>query len=636
MMRALTNLGMVQQSHADYNSAMLTYTDALRLYPHQPDAVIKTAMLLEKLDCKREAIRLYEEGIRNVPCLEFYVNLGALLVSTGMTELAVAPLRKAIDLSPDCIVAYINLATAYHNLGNNLEAIANLRKAFELEPTNSEVIKRLSKLLGVLSPLPRRIAAAAESAPKIHNFVQVISSFDYTSQFNPQANTEPTKLPENLLIYDGNCDVSASVPKQNKCDIAFVSPHCVLDFTNGAATATLDGLKLLGSSGFGCQAFCGTRYGAREESSIEATLAKRGDAFVTRNSQLGPFKGRMIFSSHGEMPVTLVDTSPIKHPQAKDQRFDREEIAAFITGCAIFLVKSCPDVLWTYGGDPLSLVVQQIAKQRGIPVVFALHNFSYTDAAPFKMADFIVVPTDFACQHYADKLGLETAVLPPALDPERVSIIKPVAQQKTNAAESGESSIRHVTFVNPSLLKGVAVFARIAEVLARRRPDIPVLLVEGSRKASFLASLGIDIQALKNVRIMPNTPDARQFLAATKLLLVPSLLENAAMVAREAMFNGIPVLASNRGGLPETIGDAGFLLDIPARYTPETRDLPTAEEIELWIETIIRLWDDAAEYELRSRAAFDHAQQWHPDQLAPIYLDFFSNITHRCSQSFVQ
>ena len=46
------------------------------------------------------------------------------------------------------------------------------------------------------------------------------------------------------------------------------------------------------------------------------------------------------------------------------------------------------------------------------------------------------------------------------------------------------------------------------------------------------------------------------------------------LVAAEAMLNGIPVLASNRGALPETIGDAGFLIDIPARYTPETRTCP--------------------------------------------------------------
>jgi hypothetical protein len=32
---------------------------------------------------------------------------------------------------------------------------------------------------------------------------------------------------------------------QQRIRIAFVSPHCLVDFTNGAATATRDGLKLL-------------------------------------------------------------------------------------------------------------------------------------------------------------------------------------------------------------------------------------------------------------------------------------------------------------------------------------------------------------------------------------------------------
>ena len=48
---------------------------------------------------------------------------------------------------------------------------------------------------------------------------------------------------------------------------------------------------------------------------------------------------------------------------------------------------------------------------------------------------------------------------------------------------------------------------------------------------------------------MPNTPDPREFYAVTKLLLMPSLWRTPGLVAMEAMLNGIPVLASNRGGL---------------------------------------------------------------------------------------
>jgi glycosyltransferase involved in cell wall biosynthesis len=193
---------------------------------------------------------------------------------------------------------------------------------------------------------------------------------------------------------------------------------------------------------------------------------------------------------------------------------------------------------------------------------------------------------------------------------------------------TGEGTF-YVTLVNPEPRKGIHIFARIAEVLSRRRPDIPLLIVEGAGKARFLSRLGIDLGGVKNLRIVPNSPDARGFLQVTKMLLMPSLMENAGLVAMEAMLNGIPVLASNRGALPETIGDAGFLFDIPVRYTPETRDVPTAEEVEPWVETIIRLWDDASFYDGWSRAARERAQQWHPDRLTPIYREFFGRLTHQ-------
>ncbi len=59
--------------------------------------------------------------------------------------------------------------------------------------------------------------------------------------------------------------------------------------------------------------------------------------------------------------------------------------------------------------------------------------------------------------------------------------------------------------------------------------------------------------------------------------------------------------------------------------------MPTAEEVAPWVETIIRLWDDAAEYDRCSRAARERAQAWHPDRLAPLYRDFFSRIISRHS-----
>ena len=112
----------------------------------------------------------------------------------------------------------------------------------------------------------------------------------------------------------------------------------------------------------------------------------------------------------------------------------------------------------------------------------------------------------------------------------------------------------------------------------------------------------------------------------TKALVMPSLMENVGLVAMEAMLNGIPVLGSNRGALSETIGTDGLLFDIPARYTQQSPAIPTADEVAPWVETIIRLWDDAAYYEQCSRAVRERSRLWHPDQLATTYRDFFSNL----------
>ncbi len=481
--------------------------------------------------------------------------------------------------------------------------------------------------------------------------------------------------------------------------IAFVSPHCAIDFTNGAATATLDALVFLQSLGFQCQVFCSTRSDSWEEDRMESVLAERGMPCLVRDARIGRYRGRMIFTAYrsgsesstnsttplacasgldrsaptaltpcpspgrrGEIealtagpflcsPLTAPGSVPVTLFNSASSRGwrDREEIAAFVTAGEIFLRSNRPDLVWTYGGDAVSRRLHQIVRQLGIPLVFELHNFAYSDCSLFAATDRVIVPTEFARQYYRERLGLECQVLPLVVDENRVKAERTALSPHPCPLPQGEGTAppdplpegegTFVTFVNPTPLKGVFIFARIAEVLSRRRPDIPLLIVEGSCKVRHLPELGIDISGIKNLRIMPNTPDARKFYAVSKLLLMPSLVENAGFIAMEAMTNGIPVLASNRGGLPETIGGSplpgplpegegseGFLLDIPARYTPETREAPTAEEVEPWVETIIRLWDDASYYEHWSRAARQRAKCWHPDRLAPLYQDFFSRI----------
>ena len=88
----------------------------------------------------------------------------------------------------------------------------------------------------------------------------------------------------------------------------------------------------------------------------------------------------------------------------------------------------------------------------------------------------------------------------------------------------------------------------------------------------------------------------------SRAVLVPSLWrESLGRVPMEALANGIPVLASDRGALPETLGDAGFVFTIPERYTPQSLEIPTAREVAPWVAVLEKLWDDP-EFEARHRA----------------------------------
>jgi glycosyltransferase involved in cell wall biosynthesis len=278
-----------------------------------------------------------------------------------------------------------------------------------------------------------------------------------------------------------------------------------------------------------------------------------------------------------------------------------------------------------------------------IPIVFALHIFSYPNAEAFRNVDYVVVPAEYSRRYYWERLGLACQILPNVVN--------------WDGAYVERRDPRYVTFINPMTHKGIHIFARIARELAHRRPDISLLVTQGRSSDISLSLRELELvplasgrllpdgtvmpiapvtegQSGRNITIMPYTPDPQLFYprvySATKILLMPSLWEESfGLVAAEAMLNGIPVLASNRGALPDTLGKGGFVFDISEQYTPETRIVPTAEEVEPWVATIIRLWDDAAFYEQASQAARQEARRWHPDRIAAVYRQFFSDLCHQ-------
>jgi hypothetical protein len=68
---------------------------------------------------------------------------------------------------------------------------------------------------------------------------------------------------------------------------------------------------------------------------------------------------------------------------------------------------------------------------------------------------------------------------------------------------------------------------------------------------------------------------------------------------------------------------AGFRFDVPERYTPATREVPTAAKVAPWVETIMRLGDGPAFSEEQRRRCLAAAEAWRPERLLPRFEEFF-------------
>lgn len=273
-----------------------------------------------------------------------------------------------------------------------------------------------------------------------------------------------------------------------------------------------------------------------------------------------------------------------------------------------------PHVVLTFGGDPTDTARRRRLRQAGARVVFALHNLAYLDRRPDEVDTFLA-PTRFLAARYEAAWSTSVATLPPPIDPAHC-----LAPHREPVC---------IAYLNPEPAKGAALVAHLAARLGRERPDVPLLVVGGRAPATDLIAigqkLGLTLADLPNLLQVAPTARPADWLGACRVLLAPSIVAEAAgRIPIEAMANGVVPLVSDRGGLPEMVGDAGLVLPLPPSLTLAAPwDVPEAA-VDLWWRTLVSLLDDEPAWRNRSAVAEERSATFFPNALASRYLAFFN------------
>lgn len=239
-----------------------------------------------------------------------------------------------------------------------------------------------------------------------------------------------------------------------------------------------------------------------------------------------------------------------------------------------------PDVAVVQNGS--TIPIAKDLEAHGIPLLLYFRNVEFEElqGSPTELQRALFIAnSEFTAKRHEEAFGINCVVIPPLV----------------NAEHYRTSSTRaNVTFINPYPVKGLDIALAIAAQCA----DIPFVFVESwGINAERRAALDKQLSTLPNVTLQPRTSDMKTVFGKTRILLAPSLWEEAwGRVATEAHCSGIPVVGSRQGGLPESIGPGGITLDIEA---------PISE----WVAAVRLLWDDPAEYDRLSAAALEFSQR---------------------------
>lgn len=236
------------------------------------------------------------------------------------------------------------------------------------------------------------------------------------------------------------------------------------------------------------------------------------------------------------------------------------------------------DVLHAHYAVPFgtaALLAKQIVSERDLRVAMTLHGTDITlvgNNASFKpvtrmtieRADAVTVVSNWLQDetHRQFDISRDLEVIYNFIDPERHE--GSPCPCIPSCSSKSEKTLMHISNFRPvkRIRDVIDIFARVnAEV------DSRLILIGDGPDMPVARELADELGVLDRIKFVGIVDQVAPLLNKADLFLLPSSTESFGLVALEAMASGVPVIASDVGGIPEVIvhGETGYLA--PCRDT---------------------------------------------------------------------
>ena len=278
-----------------------------------------------------------------------------------------------------------------------------------------------------------------------------------------------------------------------------------------------------------------------------------------------------------------------------------------------------------------AVLAREILAKRGkrIPVVTTLHGTDITlvgqdpSFAPvvtysINESDGVTAVSDYLRRETFEHFDVqrEIEVIPNFIDADRFRRLDK-AHFRRLLSPDDEKVLVHVSNFRPvkRATEVVEVFARLREAGFRAK----LLLVGDGPDRTNAERLARQLGVYDDVRFLGKQEPVEEILSIADVFLMPSGSETFGLAALEAMACGVPVVASNIGGIPELVidGETGFLCplgDLDA-YTEATRRL---------------LEDDALHARFAKASRTRAADEFDLDRVIPHYEAYYERVLDEC------